>query len=538
MACGRQGRLTGVRLRRQKAAEAHRQRARASAGAVGQQDPASSPASTAVLSELAGFRVGRRLGIDADAELYLGHSIDVARESAGPQKVTLKLFRAGAASSQMERELAARSQLPSGLMAEVIDASTLADGRIALVLEHLAGGSLLRHLRDNAPFSPGEAVTILAPVLCSLTALHDAGFALPDLSVASIALTAAGRPAIDQLGLLQDIPSAAADPQLRRDLLRSDYDRYIRLMREVFATLEPSDSRSRHAEGIVGWGEEAADHLPIADCLTELERALFDWAPAQALRMHSHGVAPDLQRTHLPLRRVELTSAGPAIETDGAIEAVKSDRRPLSERVRRFVGRVHRPAPARDRPSGSSLASLRKRLSSRPVVVGVALAIGLIALSLTALSNTEGADDASALGSATTTPLPTPPGDQPGTGSEHAAIMSDDPVAAATALLSLRADCLASSSVLCLDSVNQSGSAAMAADRYTVRMAQQNENGPTPPRFGAATTLVERNGDSALVVIETVSADQAEPVTTTNKPASLLMIRGEAGWRVREIFDY
>ncbi|MEO6309921.1 MAG: hypothetical protein ABIO33_04480, partial [Leifsonia sp.] len=84
------------------------------------------------LTEIAGFRLGRKLGVDADAEMYLGRRTDDGLGDDQQQNVTLKLFRIDAASSQVERELAARSQLAPGLLAALLDVSTLVDGRVAV----------------------------------------------------------------------------------------------------------------------------------------------------------------------------------------------------------------------------------------------------------------------------------------------------------------------------------------------------------------------------------------------------------------------
>ncbi|WP_345062849.1 hypothetical protein [Leifsonia kafniensis] len=516
-----------MRSRKQKLPPTPLQAERSGSGArTGEAPPAGHPA---LFSEIAGFQVGRKLGVDADADLYLGRSADDSTDaSAGAdqrQNVTLKLFRADAASSQSERELAVRTQLAPGTVGALLDVATVADGRVVLVLEHLAGGSLLRYLRDYSPVSPGEAVTILAPLVLSLTALHDAGFALPDLAVTSIALTAEGRPVIDRWGALQLLPPSATDARLRQNHVRNDYGRLIRVMREVFAALEPTDPMSRHGEGIAGWGEEAADHLSIPECLAGLEHALFEWAPAEPLRMRRPVGARDARAVDVPLRRVDPVAAEPATAADGAARPQKVGPGRLWHAARRAVSERNR---------------LRKRLTSRPVLVAVALATGLIALALTALSTADGTDDASAEPSRATNAQSSLSPAARGTAAERAAISSDDPVAASVALLTLRSACLAESSVLCLDNVDQAGSAAMAADRYAVRMAQQSASEPPGQRFGTDATLVERNGDSALIEIERAPAEGEDPAAAPgySKPASLLVIRGEAGWRVREIFDY
>jgi hypothetical protein len=101
--------------------------------------------------------------------------------------------------------------------------------------------------------------------------------------------------------------------------------------------------------------------------------------------------------------------------------------------------------------------------------------------------------------------------------------MGDDPALAAVALLERREECFRELSILCLDGVDQLDSVALAADHAVIvelragREAAPSTVEPIDPR------VVERLGDSALVDIG--------PETS---PASLLIMRSEAGWRIRD----
>ena len=130
-----------------------------------------------------------------------------------------------------------------------------------------------------------------------------------------------------------------------------------------------------------------------------------------------------------------------------------------------------------------------------------------------------------------------PPSDTPAVPApQQPATGGDDPVAAALALLELRDGCLASLSVLCLDDVDQAGSAAWEADGYLIRQAQEGGGAgarPSPPAGaweGRSANLVERIGNSALVAV-------APPVGTAGEvPVSVLLIKGIEGWRIRDLF--
>jgi hypothetical protein len=79
----------------------------------------------------------------------------------------------------------------------------------------------------------------------------------------------------------------------------------------------------------------------------------------------------------------------------------------------------------------------------------------------------------------------------------------------------------------------------MAADSYAVRQtigpSEEADGRPgngnvEEPGFTA--TVQERRGNAALIVLTPAAG------TRHTQPASALVIRGEAGWRLRELFDY
>jgi len=109
---------------------------------------------------------------------------------------------------------------------------------------------------------------------------------------------------------------------------------------------------------------------------------------------------------------------------------------------------------------------------------------------------------------------------------EHSAVTGDDPIAAAVILLEARARCFTELSVICLDDVDQQGSGALSADQSALRDAQNGAE-VLPPFLASADelALVERVGDAVL--LEWMGSSE-------NEPASLLLMKGEAGWRIRD----
>jgi hypothetical protein len=131
------------------------------------------------------------------------------------------------------------------------------------------------------------------------------------------------------------------------------------------------------------------------------------------------------------------------------------------------------------------------------------------------------------------------------------AIAGEDPVPAASALLVLRVECLEARSESCLEGVDQPGSVALAADLAELRRrpadaavvgtpAEPTDGGlgdptgeapaPVPP------TLVQHLGGTAIVSVPAALLGEVGPDTSPDTPsASLLMIRSEAGWRIRDV---
>lgn len=101
------------------------------------------------------------------------------------------------------------------------------------------------------------------------------------------------------------------------------------------------------------------------------------------------------------------------------------------------------------------------------------------------------------------------------------AVVEDDPVEAFTTLARVRNDCIRDLSILCLDAVLQSDSAAMANDVELIRSIERGDGG-SPVIEPVEIALDERMGDAALL-----------SYLDNEQPASVLMIKTQAGWRIR-----
>ena len=101
------------------------------------------------------------------------------------------------------------------------------------------------------------------------------------------------------------------------------------------------------------------------------------------------------------------------------------------------------------------------------------------------------------------------------------AVGGEDPVEAFETLARVRNDCIRDLSILCLDAVLQSDSAAMAHDVELIRSIEKGDGGQ-PVIEPTEITVDERMGDAALL-----------GYLDNEQPASVLMIKTEAGWRIR-----
>jgi hypothetical protein len=130
-------------------------------------------------------------------------------------------------------------------------------------------------------------------------------------------------------------------------------------------------------------------------------------------------------------------------------------------------------------------------------------------------------DDGSGSGAA-------PADEDPGEVAERPASLPDeDAASAARRLLDRRAECFETLDLGCLDAIAQPGSPIESADRRALSDAREGAPAPVS-RFDPATIEVTAEMGAAVLV---------RAAAPGREPASLLMVRGEAGWRLREVFD-
>ncbi|MFT2816415.1 hypothetical protein [Leifsonia sp. A12D58] len=506
---------------------------------------------------LVGYRVLRRLGAGGHATVYLGRDLGLserigadstdgplAADQEMPECVAIRVFDPSADPMAIAREIRALSSMIGGGVPQLHDVATLPDGRVAIVEETVSTASVGAMLSEWRRIEAGEAVTIIAPVVAALAELHALNLVHTRLSLATVSLTRAGRPVLTGLESLMDVtprmvnqapPSVGHD---RMDLIRADYCRLTALIRAVFEFLENSSALNRRAEPIAAWFEMATTAVPFLPCLDELERRLFSWAPGAPIRLANTPVRqrqPDLATA---ARDGVVRATGHAVESDDELLRVPDKAGGLLATMARAlmselwaVGRVARPA-ARQTTQLRARAARWLRLKRNPLIVASALAAAALVLVLTVPPSKGGAATSP---KSSVTPIASPQDDALADSPDDELLSADDPIAATAVLLKRRDACIQEASLSCLSDVDQSPSAILDADSYSIRLVQQ---GGTPAETAGVgdglLTLVERTGNAAIM---SWAAGGAHLENEQTKPASLLVIKGEAGWRLRELFD-
>jgi hypothetical protein len=471
------------------------------------------------LETLGHIRLIRKLGEGARGEVYLAR----LRDNADGEVVAIKVFKPHVDPLSISAEIEALSRAEGPHTLELIDLTTTPPGDHALILQRLSRGSLARLMRERLWFAGGEAITILAPLALALSRMHRSGAVHAGIRAEAVMFDAAGTPVLGCFGravpISQGLPPAALSEQPGVAL---DVGSFAALARAVLARVD--EPALRAVSDFAHPGPALESH----DWLERLSDRLFDAGEASAVDFSPLAdAAPSSTDVGLPARFPTTLPTGESLAL-GAV--VLKPEPPLGER----------PAPGRDGVLAAQLHALRSAIAERipaddigwlqriratlgavrprlwivACIVGVALVAAMFVL---------GPRQSAPAAVSTPSAVPTVAAPEPG---ELTAVGLDDPAQALVALVAERERCIDQLSVLCLDGVDQAASGALASDQALIRQVQAG--GELPPSWALAAsrvTLAERLGDSALLEI----ADPAE-----TEPASVLLMKGEAGWRIRD----
>ncbi|MBG6054332.1 hypothetical protein IWX81_000722 [Salinibacterium sp. CAN_S4] len=446
-----------------------------------------------VVDSLGGYRLVRKVSDGERAEIFLAHPLRTEPDAC---PAAIKIFRPDATEQSIMVEIEALSRSSGAHVIDLLDLTTAPDGRPALILARCAAGTLGRLLRERAEFRPGEVATILIPVTLALRRLHDRGVAHGGIRPDAVLFDGAGSPTVGCFGRARlfppDLPTAArdAEPAFSADLAS---------LRELAAIVlgRVRDDRTR---AVLDWLHRS--NTTGAEWLDSLDEQLFNLGEPTAIDLRPDDPSPT---EVVPSR---LVTADPLGIPDVPILVAGLA---IPEAIARYLPRALLEIDLEARVR-HSVSTVRPRFW---VAGAAAIALLLVAVVLVpvgepdAVPSTPKADSTSAA-------------DAPDAGP----IVGDDPAAAAGSLLAARESCIREMSVLCLDSVVQPDSAASMADQDLIRGIQNGDEAPTAWTVSTGEAVLdERLGDSAIVSL----GDTAD-----NEPASLLLMKSEAGWRIRD----
>jgi len=412
----------------------------------------------------------------------------------------------------------------------VLDLTVLGERRELLVGG--IGGPTLASLLQRRRLSPGEGVTVVVSIARAVAALHAAGYCGADLAGDGVRFDAAGRPVL--VGVEDVRETIQAGSEGRAD----DWRALAALAEHVGLLGQPRSGALLGAQrGALGLAFAALGAADSAEHLVQLEDALFDVAApapvcldapagtavagpprvAQQPPVSQHQTERAATRTRALHRRpsasalVEAFDAGPAALLTGPMKRLGAAA-----------------ATARSRVQG------RARLAVFGGAAAAALTVALVLLlpakpsaepghqRPTAARSAAGPDGAAAPSAGPRGQADAPEKETPENKSrastDEAALVAADPVAAASVLIARRDACLAGAHDAltgCLATVADGGASAL--------------DQPARPLGGLTPSLLERSGDSALIALT--------PKDPKTAPASALLMRTGAGWRLRQLYE-
>ena len=441
---------------------------------------------------LAGYRVVRQLGSGSRGDVFLG----VGRTGS----VALKVFNADVPTVSISRELSAlgRVQLPH--FVRLLDVETAEDSRPVIVLERVSGGSAAALIRDRDSLEKGEVVTLLAPIADGLTSLHRSGVAHGRIGVPNLHIGGSGEPVLlgfgnatlfDRDGSIAAIdadPAAAAD----RNAMAALAIALLARVREA--------ATDTAVVSLIDWIESTSREFEFCE---RLEARLFDLADPIPLDIERN--ASTVSRVPPRFGQPEQQSAEPMAAPD-----------PPQAHGQHSISAASSWLATALQDNPIDLARARVIAFAKGVRKPFWFASGGVAIAfIVALS---------VLPQGSKATLSTPVAEPTIVASAPPSVsVPSDPLAAVPVLLAQRTRCLRDRSVACLDGVDDESSSGLAADTALVQELQAGGETPAGATVSAgAPFLIETLGDSALVGLG-----------ANSNPASVLLVRNEAGWRIR-----
>jgi hypothetical protein len=481
---------------------------------------------------LAGYRIVRRLPDRLGRRVLVALHDDPAH---GRLPVTITTYTSSDGGGGADGAVSTLERLAAPSIPAVLDVVMDRSTGAAAVVTEFTGDTLASVVSAGAKLSAGEVVTIAAPIYSALLGLHDRGVAHGRMSMGTIGIGVAGRP------LLLGCEQSRALSTDRRERDREAGADLTALADVVLTLADAVDDRSARERVVLAAGAiRSGGTTPFsASSRTAGECRLFEVAEARPLSFTGGEQGSGLEALPSPdrataalvsraSRRVRPTTERRALRATAALRAA-------STWVRTRAAAL---------PLPPTLARVRK-----PLVLGASLTAILVSVVLLALPaqdsdaqmGTPSGEEADSRESAAVEHLQAAPtaenaarpaeGDGPAEDGPPATRASpEDAIAGTRAALDAISRCsgTAGEDAACWEAALEPGS-ALATD---VRSNTADPAAVLPPALLRPVGAVELEpreeyGDAVVVVIS--------PVDGSTTPASVLMVRTEAGWRMRDV---
>lgn len=426
----------------------------------------------------------------------------------------IKVFREQVPEEGIDSEIAALSRLNHPHIVRLLDLATGPRDVPSLILQRLEPSGLARLLADRRTLEAGEAVTILAPIVAAVAAMHRAGVTHGRLRSAAVLFDSTGAPMLCGFGAAGAVTVDQGRPVTPAQLdehhgVAADLDALTGLVMSVLGHVPDPAARAGEFARWVG------EQRRIAGYPAQLERSLFAFADPAPVRFIPEAVQPSVPH--------RFDWGGPDSANPGSAVVDAPGRPAVADWLAQLTGRFPTWLPDRLAEGLAGVPNAIRRVRRRVwVVAGIGVVAVVVAIMLAQLPQTE-TEDSAALADGEQIPVhPVAPSVAEG----------DDPIAAALALLELRARCLVDRSVLCLDAVHQADSAAWRADASRIQSVQEGGELEKNAFAPGGVTIIDQMGDTVLLAVE-----PSDVASSGNATASVLMIRTEAGWRIRSLLE-
>ena len=486
--------------------------------------------------EVPGYELGELLAEGGTSQVWAGVGLSDGR------RVAVKVVHAALGSVEAAAREASLSARAASTHVVTVEACVeLADGRLAVVMPHLRGGSLDRLVDARGHLAPGEVVTVLAPVASALGRLHDLGVVHGDVSPGNVLLDLDGRPVLGDLGLGQVLGEVSPGVWGTEGYVAP----------EVLLGADPAPASDVYALGALGWlcltgtvpgapglRPELGD-ISLAGAAAEGLVRVLDTAldPDPSRRPGAHELAWHLFRAAeaqpLDLVRVGDEVSAVTYRLREAAARRDDDGQPAGGRHRRRV------------TGGAPLTRWFGRLGpGRPVGVAV-FGTAVLALVLGVLVVAVAATDATSTRSVAASGKAPGPGSTPAPDPRlDARAPSERPAELLTTLADARARAWRESTAALLHAADAPASPAAARDAAAVTDLARAGLRFTGLRYTVVEVeTVSATADAAVLRarIDTGAYAVSGPSGSTPRPAStgspvlVDLVRTDVGWRVRDL---